>query len=289
MALLIGLALPFAFFYIRNLLNMSVRGRKDIETYTTIPVLGEIPHRKEGISDAEILVGEQKSDSLNEAFRILRYSLSFVKKDVRVIMFTSTTPGEGKTFISRNFAVTLGMTGKKVVLVDADIRKRTQSKLSGTTHREGLTSYLSGATDDIRNLIVKECPEYNVDMLPAGITPPNPSELLMSNRLEQLMEELKKYYDYIVIDNVPAQVVADAGIVNRVAEVTLYVIREGKIDRRYLPELQRLYTEKKFNNLCIILNDCKMEQKRYGYGRYGYGYGYGYGYTDSKTDKKRKK
>jgi Mrp family chromosome partitioning ATPase len=100
----------------------------------------------------------------------------------------------------------------------------------------------------------------------------------MSDRLELLIEELKKTYDYVVVDNVPAQVVADAGIVNRVADVTLYVIREGKIDRRYLPELQRLYEEKKFNHLCIIINDSRMEQKRYGYGNYGYGYGRGYGY-----------
>ena len=290
-ALMIGIVLPLAYFHIRNLLNMSVRGRKDVETYTTIPVLGEIPHRKEGISDAEILVGTHKSDSINEAFRMLRFSLNFVQKDARVIMFTSTTPGEGKTFVSRNFAVTLGMTGKKVILLDTDIRKRTQSKLSGTTHREGLTSYLSESEEDIHKLIVRECPEYNVDMLPAGITPPNPSELLMSDRLDQLIDELKQHYDYIVVDNVPAQVVADAGIVNRVADVTLYVIREGKIDRRYLPELERLYQEKKFNKLCIIINDSKMEEKRYGYGygygRYGYGYGnYGYGYGNH-SDKKK--
>lgn len=285
-ALLIGIIAPFAFFYVRNLLNMSVRGRKDIEDYTTIPVLGEIPHRKEGVSDSEILVADQKSDPINEAFRMLRFSLNFIRKDARVIMFTSTMPGEGKTFISRNFAVTLGMTGKRVVLIDTDIRKRTQSKLSGTIHREGLTSYLSGSTNDISHLIIPECPEYNVDMLPAGITPPNPSELLMTEKLEQLIEELKKTYEYIVIDNVPAQVVADAGIVNRVADVTLYVIREGKIDRRYLPELQRLYEENKFNHLCVIINDSKMEQKRYGYGNYGYGrygysYGYGYGYGEA--------
>lgn len=293
LSLIIGIILPFAFFHIRNLLNMSVRGRKDVENYTTIPVLGEIPHRKDGISDSEILVGEQTSDSINEAFRMLRFSLNFVQKDARVIMFTSTIPGEGKTFISRNFAVTLGMTGKNVILIDADIRKRTQSKLSGSTHREGMTSFLSGHTDNISNLIIKECPEYNVDMLPAGITPPNPSELLMSDRLELLIETLKQTYDYIVIDNVPAQVVADAGIVNRVADVTLYVIREGKIDRRYLPELERLYQEKKFNHLCIIINDSKLEEKRYGYGygygRYGYGYGnYGYGYGNNREQKSKK-
>ena len=298
LALIIGIVAPFAFFHIRNLLNMSVRGRKDVEDYTSIPVVGEIPHRKEGISDSEILVSEQKNDSLNEAFRMLRFSLNFIQKDARVIMFTSTVPSEGKTFVSRNFAVTLGMTGKKVVLIDTDIRKRTQSKLSGTIHREGLTSFLSGAVDNIEQLIIPECPKFNVDMLPAGITPPNPSELLMSERLELLIEELKKTYEYIVVDNVPAMVVADAGIVNRIADVTLYVIREGKIDRRYLPELQRLYEEEKFNRLCIVLNDSNLEQKRYGYGNYGYGrygysygysYGYGYGNEDDKGKKKKKK
>jgi len=293
-ALLVGIFLPFAFFHIRNLLNMSVRGRKDVETYTTIPVLGEIPHRKEDIDDSKILVGEQKTDSLNEAFRMLRFSMNFIQKDARVIMFTSTTPGEGKTFVSRNFSVTLGMTGKKVLLIDADIRKRTQSRLSGNIRQEGLTSYLSGSTNDWKNIILNEWPKYNVDMMPAGITPPNPSELLMSGRLEQLIEELKEVYDYIVIDNVPAQVVADAGIVNRIADITLYIIREGVIDRRYLPELERLYQEQKFNHLCIVINDSKFEEKRYGYGygygHYGYGhYGYGYGYGMSKNDQKHSK
>ena len=289
-ALLIGIIVPFAFFHIRNLLNMTVRGRKDVEDYTTIPILGEVPHRKEGIKDSEIIVGDQKTDAINEAFRMLRFSLGFIRKDARVIMFTSTTPGEGKTFISRNFAVTLGMTGKKTILVDTDIRKRTQSKLSGNIHKDGLTSYLRGDTDDIDRLIIRECPEYNVDMLPAGIVPPNPSELLMSDRLEKLIEALKERYEYIVIDNVPAQVVADAGIVNRVADVTLYIVREGHIDRRFLPELERLYRENKFNHLCVIINDAKIQQKRYGYGNYGYGrygYGYGYGYGMSDEDRKR--
>ena len=293
-ALLIGIALPLAYFYIRGLLNMSVRGRKDIEDHTTIPILGEVPHRKDGIKDSEIVVAEQKTDAINEAFRMLRFSLGFIRKDARVIMFTSTTPGEGKTFISRNFAVTLGMTGKKVILIDTDIRKRTQSKLAGNIHKEGLTSYLRGSVDDLDSIIVTAHDKHNVDMLPAGIIPPNPSELLMSDRLEKLIEELKNRYDYIVVDNVPAQVVADAGIVNRIADVTLYVIREGKIDRRYLPELERLYQEKKFNHLCIVINDSHIDKKRYGYGHYGYGYGnygygYGYGYDFTDEDKKRDK
>jgi capsular exopolysaccharide synthesis family protein len=164
------------------------------------------------------------------------------------------------------------------VLVDTDIRKRTQSKLSLKGRSQGLTSYLSGAEDDITALVVTQDNECNLDMLPAGITPPNPAELLMSDRLEQCMEELKKHYDYIVVDNVPAQVVADAGIVNRIADLTIYVIRESKIDRRYLPELERLHLEGKFNHLCIVMNDCQNRNKKYGYG-------YGYGYRDEVKNK----
>ena len=270
-ALILGLVIPFTFFQMKERINMSVRGRKDIETYTTIPILGEVPHRKSGISDSDIVVSAQCDDVIGEAFHLLRFSMTFINKDARIIMFTSTMPGEGKTFISRNFAATLGMAGKKVVLVDTDIRKRTQSKLSSKGRSQGLTSYLSGAVDDITSLVVRQDDTCNLDMLPAGITPPNPAELLMSDRLEQCMEELKKHYDYIVVDNVPAQVVADAGIVNRIADLTIYVIRESKIDRRYLPELERLHLEGKFNHLCIVLNDCQNRNKKYGYG-YGYGY-----------------
>lgn len=286
-ALLIGIIMPFIYFHVKNLLNMSVRGRRDVEQYTTIPVLGEIPHGSS--KDGEVVVRDNKNDPVSEAFRMLRFSLSFVNNDARVIMFTSTTPGEGKTFISRNFAITLAMTGKSVILVDTDIRKRTQSKLSGNIKRDGLTSYLSGTVQDLKSLIVKEDDKSNVDILPAGILPPNPAELLMSNRLDQCIEELKKMYDYVVIDNVPALVVADAGIVNRVADVTLYVMREGKIDRRYLPELERLYRDKKFNHLCIVLNDCKLKTKKYGYGYgYGYSYGYGAGYGYGSNEEKKK-
>ena len=285
-ALLIGLLLPFVVLYLINLLNMGVRGRKDVETYTTIPVIGEIPRVKHDKKDTNVVVDEQSNDAVSEAFRMLRFNLTFVNKDARVIMFTSTMPGEGKTFVSRNYAYTLSLMGKKVILVDADIRKRTQSSLYGVQRKAGLTSYLSGTVENLEEMIIRGTEQNKVDILPAGVLPPNPAELLMSERLETLITELKKSYDYIVIDNVPAQVVADAGIVNRVADCTIYVVRDHKLDRRYLPELERLYQEKKFNNLCVLINDSKLEKKRYGYGygRYGYGYGYGYG-----NDKKKKR
>ena len=285
-ALIFGLALPFVVLYLMNLLNMGVRGRKDIESYTTIPVIGEIPRIKNHNEDAHTVVGAQDNDVVSEAFRMLRFNLNFVNKDARVIMFTSTMPGEGKTFISRNFAYTQSLMGKKVILMDTDIRKRTQSSLYGAARREGLTSYLNGSVDNVSDLIIKGNEQNPVDVLPAGILPPNPVELLMSERLDALVDKLKETYDYIIVDNVPAQVVADAGIVNRIADLTIYVVRDRKLDRRYLPELERLHQEQKFNNLCILINDAQIEKKRYGYGygygRYGYGYGYGYGQTSKK-------
>ncbi len=285
-AFAMGMILPFGFLYFISLLNMGVRGRRDVENYTTIPVIGEIPHVKEGFDKTKIMVSEKSTDTLSESFRLLRFNLSFVNKNARVIMFTSTIPGEGKTFISRNFAQTLALAGKRVVLIDTDIRKRTQTALYLAKNKEGLTSYLNGTETDLTKLIVPGDDRYNVDLLPAGVRPPNPAELLMSSRFDELIEELKKTYDYIIIDNVPALVVADAGIVNRVAEMTIYVIRDRKIDRRYLTDLERLHQEKKFNNLTILLNDVHVEKRSYGYGygnyaysyRYGYGYGYGAGY-----------
>lgn len=297
-ALLIGIVLPFVIIYGIGLLNMGVRGRRDIEVYTTIPVIGEIPHVKEGFDESKIMVSEKSNDTLSEAFRLLRFNLGFVKKDARVIMFTSTLPNEGKTFISRNFAQTLSMAGKRVILVDTDIRKRTQTALYEASRKEGLTSYLNGSEDDLAKLIVPGSEKYKVDLLPAGVRPPNPAELLMGERLDQLIAHLKKEYDYVVIDNVPAQIVADAGIVNRVADLTIYVVRDRKIDRRYLPELERLHKENKFNNLTILLNDARLDKKNYGYYGYGaysyytysykYGYGYGYGQNGNSVRRTRR-
>lgn len=291
-AFAIGFIIPFAYFFLREMWNTGVRGRKDIENATTLPVLGEIPARREEKTDEEIVVSEKKNDRITESFRLLRSNLSFMNKDAQVLTFTSTMAGEGKSFVSRNFAVMLAAAGKKVILVDTDIRKRTQSKLLGNKRSEGVSTYLSGNSTDIDALIVRGH-IANVDFLPAGSIPPNPAELLMSERLEKLIDELKSRYDYVILDNVPALVVADAAIVNRVTDVTIYVIRDGVLDRRYLPELEILHQEGKFRNMCVVLNDVQDIGGRYGYGYgysrgYGYGYGRGYGYYSEDTSQNHK-
>lgn len=291
-AFLVGCILPLVYFRLREFLDTGVRGRKDIEDQTTLSVLGDIPSRHHTQEDSDIVVSETNNDRLTEAFRILRSNLEFANKDARVLMFTSTIAGEGKTFVSRNMAMTLAISGKKVVLVDTDIRKRTQSKLSGVRNESGVSTYLSSITENPDEIIRPGQIAGKVDVVPAGTVPPNPSELLMSDRLDKMIAELRKRYDYVILDNVPAQVVADAGIVNRVADLTLYVVRVGVMDRRYLPELERLHREKKFKNMYVILNDSSVKN-HYGYGYgygYGYSYGYGYGYyTDEDGNKKKYK
>ncbi len=148
-ALAVGLAIPLGIQILTMLWNTTVRGKKDIEDYTTIPLLGEIPSRKEDMADDAIVVDDKKNDFISESFRLLRANINFVAKDARVLMFTSTMPGEGKSFVSRNLAVAIAIAGKKVVLVDTDMRKRTQSKLAGIKHKDGLSTYLSGQHNDI--------------------------------------------------------------------------------------------------------------------------------------------
>lgn len=294
---IVGLLIPLGIQVIMVLLNTSIRGRKDIEEYTTIPIIGEIPTRDASEGDDAIVISDSRNDSIAEAFRMLRVDLNFLAKDARVLMFTSTLPGEGKSFISRNLAVALAISGKKVILIDGDLRKRTQSKLAGVKCKEGLSTYLAGHSSDLDTLIIPGAFHPLVDAMFVGVVPPNPAELLMNGRLELLIDELKKQgYDYIILDSVPAQVVADATIVNRVADMTFYVIRDGVLDRRFLPELERLHQEGKFRRLCIVLNDSQIERKKYSYG-YGRGYGYGYGrkygrsygyYGDGESGKRKK-
>ena len=228
---------------------------------------------------SEVVVHENGRDSVSEAFRIVRTNMDFMRvkdKKMQVMMFTSFNPGAGKTFVSMNLAMSFALTHKKVVLVDLDIRKGT---LSSHVHvsDKGVTNYLSGRIDNVDEIIRQNELCDKLDIIHAGPVPPNPAELLLGDRLETLIAELRKRYDYIILDNVPAGVVADAVIVNRVADLTIYVVRAGRMDRRALPEVEKLYQEGKLRNMSLILNGTVYKHGAYGY-RYGYGYGYSYGY-----------
>mgnify|MGYP000431879175 CR=1 FL=1 len=285
LGVLVGIALPGIAFLTVLFMDTRVRGRKDIEKAVSVPFLGEIPLDKEAAKRNKgkketLAVHEQGDDIVSEAFRILRTNMTFMAKKgkaMQVITFTSFNPGAGKTFISHNLALSLVYARKRVILVDLDIRKGTLSRHFGK-HVNGVTNYLSDPTvradDIIRHM-------EHFDIIPSGTVAPNPAELLMDDRLDELMDELRTRYDYIIADNVPVGLVADAAIANRIADLTIFVVRAGRLDRRQLPDIEQLYENKQLKNMALVLNGVDPHRRCYGYG-YGYGYGNGYGYGKKK-------
>ena len=288
MAILLGLGLPAAILLLKEFLTTTVQGRDDLKSMQT-PFAGEIPLAKTSDSGIRLwkkkekgspllVVADKSRDVTNEAFRVVRSNLEFMlgfDAAHKVIMLTSLTPDSGKTFISANLSEVLGLKDKKVLAIDLDLRKASLSGYLGNPH-EGLSNYLSGRKDDFRPMIIHL---GHMDILPCGPTPPNPSELLYSPRFEQLLSYVRDQYDYVILDTPPVEMVADASIINRYADLTLFVVRAHDFEKSFLPEIDQWYHEKKYNNLALILNGTNPKGERYGYHKYGY-YKYGYSYYD---------
>ena len=269
-AVVIGICIPLGLLYVREIMNTKVRSRRDLDNALTIPYLGDVPQYAGKVCRG-IVVREDSRDALSESFRLLRTNLSFmsVNKKVQVIMFTSSIPHSGKSFVSSNLAYTLASSGKSVVLIDLDLRLRTLTKSMGQhNNRRGITSYLSGSIESWEDIITPSDENTNLDCIYAGPKPPNPAEMLMSERMDELIALLREKYDYVIIDSVPAMAVADALIMDRAVDLTVYVIRQGLLDRRELPEIEALYREKKFHNMCTVLNSATQSSHKYGYGYY---------------------
>lgn len=282
-ALLAGLFIPGLFFYLQPVLDVTVRGRKDLEDSLSIPFLGEIPHNRK---KEELVVGEKRRDGVSEAFRIVRTNMDFMldkQKKSQVLMLTSFNPYSGKSFISYNLAASFALTGKRTILLEMDIRKGSKKDKDGSILL-GLTHYLSGKITDLSQLI-RHYPGFeDLDVITSGPIPPNPAELLLGQPLEDMIGQLRERYDYIIIDTVPYGMVADAPIISRIADSCIYVIREGMMDRRRLPDVERLYVDGKLPRMSVLLNDARYKHAGYGYGYGYYGYGYGdsyYGYPNS--------
>jgi capsular exopolysaccharide synthesis family protein len=286
-AFLIGLIIPAGILFLRETLHTTIRGRKDLESLT-VPFIGEIPrymHRKKGILGRKspnvkaIVVKEGSRDVINEAFRVLRTNLEFMSdgdNGHNVIAITSFNPGSGKSFLTMNIATSLAIKGKKVLVVDGDLRHASASSYVGSP-TVGLADYLAGKAADYRSLIVTDNSHGGMQVLPVGTFPPNPTELLFDKRLENLIEEMKGQYDYIFIDCPPIELVADTQIIEKLVDRTIFVVRAGLLERSMLPELEKIYTDKKFKNMSMILNGTESSGGRYG-NKYGYRYGYHYGY-----------
>ena len=263
LGLLLGLAVPGTVFLMIMFLDTKIHSRKDIKGKLSIPFIGDVPLDK-----------DEESSSVEEAFKIVRTNMAFMsKKDhpVQAIMTTSMGEGDGKTFISRNLAKSYVAAKKSVVLLDLDIRKGTLSTFFGG-HHVGVTNYLADPSLTLDDIIHHDKDVEGLDVISSGTHAPNPAELLMDERLDELFAELRKRYEFIIADSVPVGMVADATIAGRVADMTIFVVRAGRLDRRQLPDLETMYEEKKLRNMAIILNGADFSHKGYGYG-YGYGYG----------------
>lgn len=299
-AFFIGLAIPFGIVYAKETGNTKVRGRKDLENMTP-PLLGEIPQhvtpgnkgKKKEEAERVILVKPESRNIINEAFRVLRTNTEFSrinKEGCNVIALTSFNPGSGKTFITMNLAAAIAIKGKRVLVIDGDMRHGSSSSYVEKA-KVGLSDYLGGEHDDVKSLLVTSEEIKTLQVLPIGTVPPNPTELLESPRFGKLIEMMRPHYDYIIIDCPPIEVVADAQIIDQYADRTIFIIRTGLFERSMLAELDRLYDEKKYKHMAVILNGTRNDKGRYGYShtyKYGYGYGYGYGYNyDSKSNKSK--
>ena len=271
--LILGFGLPIGIIYLLIITNTKVQGKHDIVKFCTVPYLGDIP-LYEGHINRNIAVRESGRDKVSEAFKILRTNMGFMSGIAKqqVILTTSSNAHAGKTFVSMNLGMTLAFSGNKVLMIDLDLRRRTLSKHMGQrSNPNGVTKYLSSPNTNINDIITQSGLHENFDFIYAGLQPPNPAELLMSQRLDDLIAECRKHYDYIIIDSVPALVIADAMIASRVADVSIYVVREGLLERQQLPDINALHTEKKLKNMCIVLNGSSETRQSYGYSyRYQY-------------------
>ncbi|MBR2352711.1 MAG: polysaccharide biosynthesis tyrosine autokinase [Alistipes sp.] len=269
-----GCGLPLLCIYLSMLFNTKVQGKHDIVKYTKVPYLGDIPIFT-GNAQRSIAVRENSRDKVSEAFKILRTNMSFMStgsERQQVILVTSSNAHAGKTFVSMNLGMTLAFSGNRVLMIDLDLRRRTLSKHMGQrSNPNGITKYISKPETSVEDIISKSNLHPNFDFIYAGLQPPNPAEMLMSSRLDKLIEECRGRYDYILIDSVPALIIADALIISRVSDLSIYVVREGLLDRRQLPDINSLYTDNKLRNMCIVLNGASETRHSYGYGyRYQY-------------------
>lgn len=279
-AMLLGLLIPFGILYVKELLDTKVKTRFDITDKFNIPFLGDVP---KSLTPNEIISTTSRTSSA-EALRIVRTNLDFMLNQVpdgkaKSIFMTSTIPGEGKTFISINLAGIFALSGKKVLLIGMDIRSPKLNEYIGLPCSKGLTDYLSTKGAVIGDYINKLDGFESFDVLLAGSIPPNPTEMLMSKKFDELFVQLKSEYDFILVDTAPVSLVSDTLIVAKHADTFVYVVRANHLDKRLLNIADSMHREKKLPNMAFLLNATDVAK---GYG-YGYGYGnYGYGNAPEK-------
>ena len=276
-AILLGILIPFGIIYIMSLLDNKVHNRKDVENMIKAPILGDIPKTK---LEKKMVVSDSDRSSVAEAFRLLRTNINFMltgaKEGAKTIFMTSTMSGEGKTFVSINLVAVLALSNKKVLLIGADIRKPKIGEYLDLKYEKGLTHYLMDDSLKVTD-IIESVKEVNFDFISSNLIPPNPSELLMNGRFEEVLAYGKLHYDYVIVDTAPAQLVTDTLLLGHHADLFIYVVRANYLDKRLLAIPKMMYEEKRLPNMAMLVNGIDLER--------GYGYGYGYGYAEEGNNK----
>lgn len=271
----VGLMLPLLIFVIMELANTKIQSREDIERITSVPVIGGIGHNV--LSD-QLVVHHRPKSAMAESFRALRSNLNYFtgNKERLVFMVTSSIPGEGKSFTTLNLASVIAMTGKKTVIVGADLRRPKLYDDLELANEVGLSQYLSDMAS--YEQIIQPSNVDNLFLIAGGPMPPNPSELLIRPAMDKLVKDLRQNFDFIVIDTPPLSFVADAFVISKYADHSIFVIRQNFTPNLALQSLEEFYQMGKLTNISILFNDLRKSGLGYGYGGYGYGYGYGYSY-----------
>ena len=274
LAILAGIGIPALFIFMMEVVNDKVTTRYDIEKLTQAPVLGEVGH---SFSHDTLIVNKTSRGMVAEQFRIIRSNLQYVlnKIDKPVIMVTSSFSGEGKSFVTTNMGAVMALAGKKTIIIEFDIRKPKIFAGLGLSKSPGVTNYILGKAD-IRDLPVLVPGYDNLFVLSCGPVPPNPAELLLESKVDDLFDYLKENFDVILVDTAPVGMVSDAMTLGKFANCTMYIVRQGHTYKKQVVLIDEFYREGKLPKVSIIINDVKVKP---GYGYYGYGrYGYGYGY-----------
>ena len=292
-ALVIGLAIPVLIILIIQFFRYKIEGHDDVARLTKLPIIADIAIASNSAKGkADIVVHENQNNQMEEIFRSLRTNLQFMLHEgEKVVLFTSSTSGEGKTFTAANLSVSFGLLGKKVILVGLDIRRpRLAEQFGINDHKHGITNILvkdNPNREDVEAQILPSGVNKNLDLLMAGPVPPNPAELIARNSLDTIIEILKEKYDYIMIDTAPVGLVTDTLQIARVTNVSVYMCRADYTPKASFAMINSLAKEEKLPNMAMVLNGVDMSKRKYsyyyGYGKYGrygrygrYG-GYSYG------------
>ena len=280
-ALMLGLLIPMGIIYLMDMLQYRIRTRGDVDRVTKVPILSEVPKHEE---QENIAVMENETRPIDEAFRMLRTNLLLtLGAENKVVTFTSTVSGEGKSFVALNTAISLSLLNKRVLLVGLDLRIPRLREYMNLETRDGITAYLSGYEKDLNSLIVPSGITENLFALPSGAIPPNPAELMSRPSLDAAFAKLREEFDYIIIDSAPVSQVTDTLILNRVADATVYVCRANYSSKGNLRFANDMMAQNRLKNMVLVVNDVDEFHHAYGY---GYGRGYGYGYGKGKKKKK---